>query len=69
MTASQTAGLDANRPFDIDEIAHTYALSKAQLAETIGVGRETLYKVARAQADKTQRRLHEMLVILWRIGG
>ena len=48
-------------------VAERYGLSKTQLAQLIGLGRETLYKSDRAQAGKTQNRLREMLEILARV--
>ncbi len=44
-------------------------LSKKQLAETIGLTPEALYKSQRAGAAKTQTRLREMLEILTRVSG
>ncbi|MGH6924668.1 MAG: antitoxin Xre/MbcA/ParS toxin-binding domain-containing protein [Propylenella sp.] len=52
---------------DVDRVAGSLGVSKTQLAETIGVGRETLYKRARSEAPKTQARLREMLEILGRV--
>jgi hypothetical protein len=42
-------------------------MSKTQLADTIGLGRETLYKATRANAVKTQARVREMLEIISRV--
>ena len=50
-------------------VAERYGLSKTQLALLVGLGRETLYKSARAQAGKTQNRLREMLEILARVSA
>jgi len=44
-------------------------LSKKQLAETIGLTPEALYKSQRVGAAKTQTRLREMLEILTRVSG
>lgn len=49
------------------KVAESFGMSKGQLAETIGFRSEALYKLARAQAPKTQNRLREMLEILSRI--
>ena len=42
-------------------------MSKVQLAETIGLAPETIYRVARLEAPKTQARAGEMLEIVSRI--
>jgi hypothetical protein len=49
--------------------AAALGLSKRQLAETIGLGPEALYKRQRANATKTRARLQEMLEILTRVAG
>lgn len=46
-----------------------YGLSKKQLAETIGLAPEALYKVSRVNAAKTQSRLREMNEILTRVSA
>jgi hypothetical protein len=51
----------------IDRVASTFGMSKTQLATTVGLGRETLYKASRANAVKTQTRDREMLEIISRI--
>jgi len=53
----------------VDQVAATFGMSKGQLAETIGLNREALYKLARLEAPKTQSRLKEMLEIVSRISG
>src|SRR5579863_3702664 len=60
---------DAGGRIEIGEVADSFGMSKSQLAETIGLGRETLYKAARAQAAKTQSRMREMLEIIGRISA
>src|ERR1700722_15446932 len=42
--------IDAGGRIEIAEVADSFGMSKSQLAETIGLGRETLYKAARAGA-------------------
>ena len=42
-------------------------MSKSQLAETIGLKRETVYRAARLEAPKTQARATEMLEIIGRV--
>jgi uncharacterized protein (DUF2384 family) len=51
----------------IDRVASTFGMSKAQLADTIGLGRETLHRASRANAVKTQARVREMLEIISRV--
>jgi DNA-binding XRE family transcriptional regulator len=51
----------------VDKVAATFGMSKGQLAETIGLSREALYKLARLEAPKTQSRLKEMLEIVSRV--
>ena len=53
----------------IDRIATDFGMSKVQLAETIGLKPETVYRSARLQAPKTQARATEMLEIIGRIAG
>ena len=47
-----------------DRVADTFGMSKSQLAETVGLMPETLYKATRARAPKTQARMREMLEII-----
>jgi uncharacterized protein (DUF2384 family) len=51
----------------VGRVAERFGLSKAQLAQTIGVGRKAIYRTTRLQAPKTQARTTEMLEILGRI--
>ena len=53
----------------VEKVAATFCMSKGQLAETIGLSREALYKLARLEAPKTQSRLKEMLEIVSRVSG
>jgi len=46
-----------------------YGLTKKQLAETIGLKPEALYKSSRLNAAKTQSRLREMNEILTRVSA
>jgi uncharacterized protein (DUF2384 family) len=52
-----------------DRVAETFRMSKAQLAQTLGLSTESLYKARRADAAKPQRRLKEMLEIIERISA
>jgi DNA-binding XRE family transcriptional regulator len=51
----------------MDKVADQFGVSRAQLADTIGVRRETLNRVSRAKSPKTQARIREMLEIIARI--
>ena len=53
----------------MDKVAEAFGMSKGQLAETIGLSREALYKLARLEAPKTQSRLKEMLEIISRVSS
>lgn len=53
----------------VDRVVERFGMSKQQLAETIGVKPETVYRAARASAPKTQVRATEMLEIVGRIAG
>jgi hypothetical protein len=44
-------------------------MSKGQLADTVGLARETFHKSARTNAAKTQSRVREMLEIVSRISA
>ena len=59
--------LDEGGHVAIQRVADGFGMSKGQLAETVGLGRETFHKTARANAAKTQSRLREMLEIVSRI--
>jgi uncharacterized protein (DUF2384 family) len=62
-----TAFVDAKGFVSVDRVAERFGMSKLQLAETIGVKRETVYRTARLEAPKTQARATEMLEIIGRI--
>jgi hypothetical protein len=59
--------LDANGVVAVERVADAFGMSKQQLADTIGLARETLYKPTRAGAPKTQARMREMLEVISRI--
>ena len=59
--------LQPNGILSIDRVADRFGLSKLQLAETIGISKETFYRSARLEAPKTQARAAEMLEIVGRI--
>jgi hypothetical protein len=52
---------------EIADVAESFGMSKGQLAETMGLAREALYKATRAHAAKTQSRAREMLEIVGRV--
>jgi transcriptional regulator with XRE-family HTH domain len=52
---------------DLPGASALFGMTNAQLADTAGLARETLQKVERRNAPKTQSRLREMLEILRRI--
>jgi Protein of unknown function (DUF2384) len=58
-----------NRTLPIDAPFSDYGLSKKQLAETIGLGPQALYKTSRLNAPKTRSRLREMNEILTRVSA
>lgn len=51
----------------IDRVAESFGVSKAQLADTMGVSPETFHRAARAKAPKTQGRVTEMVEIVARV--
>jgi DNA-binding XRE family transcriptional regulator len=69
LAAPLSSFIGAGGRIAIAEVADSFGMSKSQLAETIGLGRETLYKAARAEAAKTQGRVREMLEIIGRISA
>ena len=48
----------------VDRVAKSFGISKVQLAETVGLKGEALYKRSRIRAPKTQSRVREMLEII-----
>lgn len=59
--------IDDHGRISLDEIAHAFRMTKIQLAETVGLGREAVSKEARARGPKTQARVKEMLEIIVRV--
>ncbi|WP_246248877.1 MbcA/ParS/Xre antitoxin family protein [Chelativorans alearense] len=59
--------MDKSGAIAIDRLAAGFGMSKTQLAETVGLARESLYKAARNRAPRTQARMREMLEIISRI--
>ena len=61
--------IDPNGVIAVDRLADAFYLTKFQLADILGLARETLYKPARSHAPKTQTRIREMLEIISFIEG
>jgi hypothetical protein len=59
--------LDSKGHISVGRVAKRFGMSKVQLAETIGLRPETVYRAARLEAPKTQTRATEMLEIIGRI--
>jgi hypothetical protein len=59
--------LDSKGHISVERAAKRFGMSKVQLAETIGLKPETVYRAARLAAPKTQTRATEMLEIIGRI--
>jgi hypothetical protein len=59
--------LDAMGHVSVKRVAKSFGMSKVQIAETIGLKPETVYRSARLAAPKTQTRATEMLEIVGRI--
>jgi len=58
---------DSMGRISVDRVARDFGMSKMQLAETIGLKPETVYRATRLGAPKTQARATEMLEIVGRI--
>lgn len=56
-----------NGTVKLERVASDFRMSKGQLAETVGLAPEALYKANRAKAPKTQFRMIEMLEIVNRV--
>src|SRR5205814_888486 len=63
------AFIDEGGRVAIRRVAESFGMSKSQLAETMGLGRETFHKAARTNAAKTQSRAREMLEIVSRVSA
>lgn len=59
--------LDDGGKVVVERVVKDFGMSKGQLAETVGLNREALYKTDRAHAPKTQTRMREMLEIVGRV--
>src|SRR5882762_5182090 len=61
------AVFDAHGRAAIDRVAEAFRMSKSQLASTLGLSRDSLYKAKRAEAEKTQTGVREMLEVIVRV--
>ena len=59
--------IEAGGRLAIGRVADSFGMSKGQLAETVGLGRDTFHKSTRMNAAKTQSRVREMLEIVSRV--
>jgi antitoxin Xre/MbcA/ParS-like protein len=59
--------VDMTGQIEVAQVAETFGMSIGQLAETVGLRREAVYKSTRARAGKTQSRMREMLEIINRV--
>jgi uncharacterized protein (DUF2384 family) len=59
--------LDSKGHISVERVARRFGMSKVQLAQTMGLKPETVYRAARLEAPKTQTRAIEMLEIIGRI--
>lgn len=64
---SVSALMDEHGALKADEIAEAFAMTKAQLAETVGLAREVFQKASRRDSPKAQSRMREMVEIISRI--
>ena len=69
MADGHQAVYDASMEVPIDTVADMFAMSRAQLAQTVGLSPEVLQKARLRTARKTQARLREMLEIITRVTG
>jgi hypothetical protein len=56
--------MDRSGAISVERVADSFGLSKSQLAETVGLAPESLYKAERSRTPKTQSRIKEMLEII-----
>ncbi len=67
MADGNQAFYDSGLEVPIDAVADMFAMSRAQLAQTVGLSPEVLQKARLRTARKTQARLREMLEIITRV--
>ena len=56
--------MDERGAVKVDAVAEVFRMSKAQLADTAGLGREVFQKASRRDGPKAQSRVREMLEII-----
>lgn len=56
--------IDERGAVNLDDTADVFSMSKAQLAETVGLAREVFQKASRRSGPKAQMRVREMLEII-----
>jgi hypothetical protein len=54
---------------DLDRVEAALGMTRAQIAETAGLARETLQKAGRRDGPKARARLREMLEVIQRVQG
>ncbi|KPF78861.1 XRE family transcriptional regulator [alpha proteobacterium AAP81b] len=59
--------MDKRGTIDVDRVAAAFRMTKAQLAETTGLGTATMSKRDRKASPRTQARVTEMLEIISRV--
>jgi uncharacterized protein (DUF2384 family) len=62
-----TSFMDGGGKVDLARIADVFFMSRAQLAQTVGLPVTAVGKASRSMAPKTQARMTEMLEILGRV--
>ncbi|MGE0665970.1 MAG: antitoxin Xre/MbcA/ParS toxin-binding domain-containing protein [Sphingomonadales bacterium] len=67
MSDGHQALYDSAMEVPVDTVADMFAMSRAQLAQTVGLSPEVLQKTRLRTARKTQARLREMLEIITRV--
>lgn len=60
---------DEDEMISIDKLADRFGMSKAQMAETLGLKADTVYRKERLSARPAQTRMREMLEILGRVAS
>ena len=61
--------MDEHGAVNVDDVADAFGMSKAQLAETVGLARAVLQKASRRDGPKAQSRMREMLEIVNLVQG
>src|SRR3546814_13531662 len=61
--------MDERGAVNVDEVAETFAMSKAQLAETAGLAREVIQKASRRRGPQAQGQVPETLELFNTVQG